>query len=512
MTTIEYLALPTYKRFLYKFLSFFMLIPHAIVRLFAKIIPTFFIKCWNKIKAFFVNLANTFIDGDAKTKTSFFIMGFGQLTRKNYFRGSINLFYQIFYIIFFIFIGLPALMDLPTFGQIAQSSYIDADLGIEISVFVDDSFLILLNCVITAILTGVLIFLWLGQLADSIYLQNLNGIGKKITDKDAIRELTGKNYHKVLLAFPTFGLVLFTIIPLIFSVIVAFTNYSSTYQSPKELFDWVGMYNFQKVFGLSSGGHEFTVVFGQILLWTLIWAFFATFTNYFLGMFIALLINKKGIKFKKLWRTVLITTIAVPQFISLLFMSQLLKTDSGALNYVLRQFGLISENIKFLEDGLIAKITIIIVNMWIGIPYTMLMCSGLLMNIPKDLYESAKIDGAKPAKMYMKITLPYMLFVTGPYLISQFVGNINNFNVIFLLTGGNPVYTNVNGIPLKTDVFGAGQTDLLITWLYKMSMTQVNKDYGVSAVISILVFVLVAALSLIFYNKTNAVKNEGDFQ
>ncbi len=306
---------------------------------------------------------------------------------------------------------------------------------------------------------------------------------------------------------------MFTVIPLLLMIIVGFTNYSSTYQNPKELFDWVGMYNFQKLFGLTgSNGYQFAAVFGQILLWTLIWAIFATFTNYFLGMIVAMLINKKGIKFKKLWRTVLITTIAVPQFISLLFLSKFLNTDLGAMNVILKNLGLISENIKFFEDGMIAKVTIIVVNMWIGIPYTMLMCSGILMNIPQDLYESAKIDGASPVKMYMKITLPYMLFVTGPYLISNFVGNINNFNVIFLLSGGNPTFTNVGGAPLAVDVYGAGQTDLLITWLYKIAMTQVSKDYGVASVIGIIVFIVVASISMIFYNRTNAVKNEGDFQ
>ena len=224
------------------------------------------------------------------------------------------------------------------------------------------------------------------------------------------------------------------------------------------------------------------------------------------------LINKKGIRLKKLWRTILITTIAVPQFISLLFMSRFLSTNDGALNQILLDLGIITQNIKFLEDGIITKITVIVVNMWIGIPYTMLMCSGILMNIPADLYESAKIDGASPFKMYAKITLPYMLFVTGPYLISNFVGNINNFNVIYLLSGGNPQFTNVKGQMIQSQLFGAGQTDLLITWLYKMCMTQVEKNYGVASVIGILVFVISAVFSLIVYNKSSAVKGEDNFQ
>ena len=138
---------------------------------------------------------------------------------------------------------------------------------------------------------------------------------------------------------------------------------------------------------------------------------------------------------------------------------------------ILKSAGIINQNIPFLNDsngGIITKITIIIVNMWIGIPYTMLMTSGILMNIPADLYESAKIDGASPFKMYVKITLPYMLFITGPYLISSFVGNINNFNVIYLLSGGEPKFLPPIGAAYPQELVGLGQTDLLITWIYHL--------------------------------------------
>ena len=126
------------------------------------------------------------------------------------------------------------------------------------------------------------------------------------------------------------------------------------------------------------------------------------------------------------------------------------------------------------------------------------------MNIPEDLYESARIDGASPARRFFKITLPYMLFVTGPYLITQFIGNINNFNVIYLLSGGGPgdlhLYTN-----------GAKGTDLLITWLYKLSLGT-DRNYKLASVIGILVFVISAVFSLVVYNKSSAVKGEDNFQ
>ena len=145
---------------------------------------------------------------------------------------------------------------------------------------------------------------------------------------------------------------------------------------------------------------------------------------------------------------------------------------------------------------------VILINIWVGVPYLMLIVTGILMNIPEDLYESARIDGAGPFRVYRKITLPYVLFVTTPYLITSFIQNINNFNVIYLLTGGAPAT-----MEYETP---AGYTDLLITWLYKLTMTQ-TADYKMAAVIGIMVFVVIAVFSLLVYNNTGAMKHEEDF-
>jgi arabinogalactan oligomer/maltooligosaccharide transport system permease protein len=123
------------------------------------------------------------------------------------------------------------------------------------------------------------------------------------------------------------------------------------------------------------------------------------------------------------------------------------------------------------------------------------------MNIPEELYESARIDGASPMVTFFKITLPYMIFVTTPYLITTFTGNVNNFNVIYLLTGGGP------GEVGKT----AGQTDLLVTWLYRLS-TDNPVRYNIASVIGIIIFVISASMSLITYNRSSAAKNEEDYQ
>jgi arabinogalactan oligomer/maltooligosaccharide transport system permease protein len=233
----------------------------------------------------------------------------------------------------------------------------------------------------------------------------------------------------------------------------------------------------------------------------MVWAFFATFIDYFLGMAVAVMINKKGIRFKKLWRTILILTIAVPQIVSLLYISKMFATD-GLVNGYLMKWGLIKSAIPFWKDPMLARIMIVVINIWIGIPYMMLIATGLLMNIPAELYESAKMDGANSVQMFRHITLPYMLFVTGPFLLTQFTGNLNNFNVIYLLNKGGPQSMRM--------AENAGRTDLLVTWLYKMTVNDTN--YKMAAVIGIMVFLVTAITSLIVYNMLPSVKDEEGFQ
>jgi arabinogalactan oligomer/maltooligosaccharide transport system permease protein len=165
----------------------------------------------------------------------------------------------------------------------------------------------------------------------------------------------------------------------------------------------------------------------------------------------------------------------------------------------------ISGIIKFWGVKEIARTMVIIVNVWIGIPYTMLICTGILMNIPKDLYESSQIDGATAFQQFVKITMPYMLFVTGPYLLTSFIGNINNFNVIYLLTGGGP-----SNPALLTSGGSAGDTDLLITWLFNLT-TGAESKYYLAAVIGIMIFVVVSSISVVVYNVMPSTKNEEDF-
>lgn len=190
---------------------------------------------------------------------------------------------------------------------------------------------------------------------------------------------------------------------------------------------------------------------------------------------------------------------AVPQFVSLLLMRSMLR-ESGLINVMLQNAGIINSPLPFLSDPTWARVTVIVVNLWIGIPFTMMQVTGILQNIPNDLYEAAKVDGANSVTIFFKITLPYMLFVTTPYLITTFTGNINNFNVIFLLTKGEPVPVG----------YTAGKTDLLVTWLYKLTVDQ--QYFNVGAVVGILTFVILAIVSLVTYRNSGSYKNEEGFQ
>lgn len=512
MTQIEYLSLSGFQRFFYNIGHFFVKIPEKTASFCSKL-PSKLSNLGQKLISPVETVKDAAVYGDWRTRLSFLIMGFGQMTRRQIIRGCLYFAYEVFFIIFMVLAGAKNLSALSTFGQMGYTEVIQN--GAPVYYYYDDSLQILIYSVIAIFFILILAFLYIAQLKDSLKLQRASIIGIKTSDKETLNNILDASYHRTLLSIPMVGLVTFTIIPISIMILIAFTNYDTYHLTPKSLIDWVGVSNFAQLFGQSSensgNGAVFLQTFGQVLLWTLLWAFFATFSNYFLGMIVAMMINKKGIKLKKLWRTILITTIAVPQFISLLLVSRMFNQDQGFVNSILRQWGWINANIPWLIDGTLAKVMIIIINTWIGIPYTMLICTGLLMNIPGDLYESAKIDGASPARTYFKITLPYMLFVTTPYLISQFVGNINNFNVIYLLTQGGPNFTyNVANVP--TQLNGVGKTDLLITWIYKICMTNVYKDYGTAAVLGIMVFVIVAFFSLIFYNNSKSVKNEEDFQ
>ena len=436
-----------------------------------------------------------------QTKVSWVIFGFSNLLHKQIVKGLAFLLIEVAYIAFMIMSGIQNLVNLVTLGTV-QTGWVEVPgkllpeyrLG-------DNSMLFLLFGVLTVMIT--IGAVWVGYCShkSAKNLQILDSQGKAAPSiKDDIMLLLDQRFHITLLFLPICGILLFSLLPTVYMICIAFTNYDHDHQVPGNLFDWVGFANFTDMLGGNATlGHTFFGVF----VWTMIWAFFATFSNYFLGIIVALVINTKGLKFKKVFRSILVLTIAMPQFISLLVMRSFF-SGYGVINRTLINMGIlksINDAIPFFTNEHWARVVIIIVNMWIGIPYTMLMSSGILMNIPQDLYEAATVDGANKFQMFFKITLPQIIFTTTPYLITTFVGNINNFNVIYLLTAGGPK---------TTEYYVAGKTDLLVTWLYSLTKTQM--DYNLASTIGILIFVISAVLSLLTYTNTKSYKEEDSFQ
>lgn len=436
--------------------------------------------------------------GSLWTRLSFLVMGAGCVRYKQYVRGLIYFLTEIGFFYFFRNFALQYLSKFNTLGTETQKKVWNEELQIFQRFPGDNSMLILLYSVLSLAVVIVFIYIWYANIRDAWNAQRNLEQGRKIDSfRDDLRSLTHERFHITLLSMPMLTLVLFTLLPIIFMILIAFTNFDADHQPPGNLFTWVGMTNVTDIF---LGNEIKTNTFFGLLGWTIIWAILATFTNYILGMLLAVAINSKLVKLKQVWRTCFIIAIAIPQFVSLLLISRALE-PAGAVNVLLQKLGLIDSPLPFLLDPTLARIVVVVVNMWIGIPYTMMTFSGVLMNIPAELYESAEIDGAGPIKKFTSITLPYMIFVTAPATITTFVTNFNNFNVIYLLTGGGP---------FSLDYYQAGKTDLLVTWLYKLTVNR--NDYSLASTIGIFIFILVSTCSLIVYNRTGAVQKEDQFQ
>ena len=516
LNDLEYLKLNKFQAFIYKLKLFIFAIPLWFKNLGLQIWDGLK-NCVFAVRDEIMDIVTTFTQGNWAVKLSFLIFGFGNLYYGQFMRG---LFFLAFEIIFIAYMLVPSggiywlskgnwFQYGATVGT--QQGHFEYDPIYDVDTWVpgDDSVKVMLYGLLTIIFIVAFIATWRMQVKQCRICMDITAQGKKIkSGKEDLQSLLDDQFHKTLLALPLGGILVFTVLPTIYMVLIAFTSYDAAHDGYSNLFSWVGLEHFNELFNFGAGGLGAT--FGEILSWTLMWAFFATFTNYFLGMFVAIMINKKGIKIKKFWRTVLVMTIAIPQFVSLLYVSKLF-TTSGLIGRVLDQIPFIYEwrtansFVSLWDSPIVAKILLIVINIWIGIPYIMLMATGILMNIPQDLYESAKIDGASSVQQFTKITLPYMLFVTGPYLLTSFVGNLNNFNVIYLLSGGNPIKGTAGGASV-------GHTDLLITWLFKMTLGSTESKYYMASLIGIMVFLVVAVLSLIIYNVIPSTKNEEDYK
>lgn len=410
---------------------------------------------------------------------------------------------------------LPYVLKLGTLGTVQAQRVYDPVTRQNVWNDYDHSFLILVFGVVGILLAVLFLCVSIRQVRQARRLDALvqNGRNTPALREDVARYL-GRDFHRTLLFLPVLGVTLVLVIPLLVMVLIAFTNYDRNHLVPTNLFTWVGLDNFRQLVSLASGG-SFAYAFRKVLTWTLVWAVLATFSCYFGGVGLALLINHRRTIGKRFWRTCFMAAMAVPQFVSLLLVRSLF-ADVGIVNTLCREAGITAwlyeigaiptaNVIPFLTHPDWARPMILLINLWVGVPYQLLIATGILINIPHELTEAARIDGANGWQVFRHITLPYLLFITGPSLISGMVGNINNFNVIWLLS--RDVYVTTDQAMASA---GATEVDLLVTWLYRLTQDQSN--YKMASVIGILVFIVCSLLTLLAFRRLTGQGKEATFQ
>jgi arabinogalactan oligomer/maltooligosaccharide transport system permease protein len=252
----------------------------------------------------------------------------------------------------------------------------------------------------------------------------------------------------------------------------------------------VGFDNFARAFGEDSIRDPLI----NVIIWTVVFALLSVASTFFLGLFLAIAFNDLRMRGRKIYRVAMILPYAFPAFLSALVWGGMLSESFGFVNQVL----LGGAEIPWLTDPFLAKVSILMVNLWLGFPYMFLVCTGALQSIPDDILEAAKVDGARPWAIFRLIKLPLLLVSLAPLLIASFAFNFNNFNLIYMLTGGGPrdAMASVN----------VGATDILISMVYKVAFTGQARDYGLASAFSIIIFIIVATISIIAFRRTKALE------
>lgn len=421
-------------------------------------------------------------------------IGFGQAYNRQWIKGILFAAFGAAGLYLFVFELFDLLRGLMTLGT--QPSGFAKVGKLTKMVEGDHSIFMMIKGLVALVVTLLIVFFYVLNVRDAYLVARASAQGTApLRFGQSLAMLGQKHFAYLVLLPPLVAIAFLTVLPLVFSILIAFTNYADPILPPAKLVDWVGFANFAKMLSLK----QWSYTFGGILRWTVVWAILATATTYVGGILVAVLIQQPRVRFKKFWRTVLIIPFAIPNMVSLLVMRNMFNNQFGPINQYLRKLGL--DGPPWLTDPFWAKVTVVLANMWMGIPITMILAVGVLTTIPRDLYEAAEVDGAGSYQRLRFITMPMVLFATAPILIMQFAGNINNFNVIYLLTNGEPVNVRYQF---------AGDTDLLVTWLYKLALNQ--SQFSFASVIGIFIFLIVGSLSVWSYTRTRSYREEDMIQ
>lgn len=413
------------------------------------------------------------------------IPGLGQIYNQQVVKGLIFLAVFIIFVVQMLTSGVHSLIGLVTLGSIPME---------------DHSLFILIKGTLQLIIT-VIFFVFYGlNIFDARKVAKIWNSDGKVNKsvKDLIHNVYESGFP-YLLTMPAYLLMIFTIVfPVLVTLFIAFTNYDFKHIPPASLIDWVGLENFKNMFFLSSYRKTFTAVFG----WTVIWTICATTLQIILGIATAVISHQKFIKFKRIFGIIFLLPWAVPAFITIMSFSNIFNDSVGAINTQVipffNQLPLIDiPAISWKTDPNWTKVAIIMIQGWLGFPYIYVMTTGILQSISEDLYEAAKIDGANAWQRFKSITLPAIFLVAAPTFVTQYTFNFNNFSMIYLFNNGGP--GSVGG--------GAGNTDILISWIYKLT-TGTSPQYSMASAVTLIISFIVISISLLVFKKTNAFNME----
>lgn len=403
------------------------------------------------------------------------IPGLGQINNRQYTKGFLILgFFTAFLVVFgdFFQSGLWGLVTLGT--EVPR----------------DNSIFLLSEGLVALIVLVLGIFFYLINIRDA-YLN-----GQRIDQGMAVNSIR-ETYHAILnegypylLTGPAFFVLLFSVIfPILFTISLAFTNYDLYHSAPANLADWVGLETFKKIFTVDIWRNTFVNVLG----WTVVWTLVASTLQVSVGIFLAVLVNQRKVKHKKFIRTIFILPWAVPGFVTILIFGGLFNDSFGAINnQLLAAVGI--GPISWMTDPNWTRIALLLIQTWLGFPYIFLVTTGTLQSIPGELYEAAVMDGATAWQQFRRITLPIILYSMTPIIITQYTFNFNNFNIIYLFNGGGPAVLGSN----------AGGTDILVSWIYKLTMQ--NSQYALAAALTILLSVFVILIALWQFRRSSSFK------
>ena len=410
------------------------------------------------------------------------IPGLGQIYNKQKTKGYIFLAVTALFLVYFIGIGAGELSKLVTLGTVRGQ---------------DNSLFILIRGAFHLIITIVYFLFYALNIKDAgtVAKRINNGIAVPKNGKEMVQAIY-ENGFPYLLIIPSYIAMTFAIIfPVLVTLMIAFTNYDFKHTAPTTLLDWIGFQNFTNMWTLSTFRSAFTSVLG----WTLIWALAASTLQIVLGILTAIVANQPFVKGKRIFGVIFLLPWAVPAFITILTFSNMFNDSVGAINA--QVIPLFAKIFPFLDGVLIpwktdptwTKIALIMMQGWLGFPYIYVLTLGILQSIPNDLYEAAYIDGANGWQKFRSITFPMIMAVAAPTLISQYTFNFNNFSIIYLFNDGGPGSVGGN----------AGSTDILISWIYKLT-TNTSPQYSMAAAVTLIISVIVISISMIAFKKLHA--------